>query len=75
MSAPKGLAQLDDQLCFAVYSANTAIHRMYRPRLAKLGLTVPDITQAIQQQNVIAPAGQIGGPPAVGVVRLIRTTL
>lgn len=41
MSAPKGLAQLDDQLCFAVYSANTAIHRMYRPRLAKLGLTYP----------------------------------
>jgi HAE1 family hydrophobic/amphiphilic exporter-1 len=34
-------------------------------QLAKLGLTVPDITQAIQQQNVIAPAGQIGGPPAV----------
>ncbi len=34
-------------------------------QLAKLGLTVPDITSAIQQQNVIAPAGQIGGPPAV----------
>ncbi|MDH3787602.1 MAG: efflux RND transporter permease subunit, partial [Xanthomonadales bacterium] len=34
-------------------------------QLAKLGLTVPDITAAIQEQNVIAPAGQIGGPPAV----------
>jgi HAE1 family hydrophobic/amphiphilic exporter-1 len=34
-------------------------------QLAKLGLTVPDITQAIREQNVIAPAGQIGGPPAV----------
>ena len=33
-------------------------------QLAKLGLTVPDITGAIQEQNVIAPAGQIGGPPA-----------
>ena len=33
-------------------------------QLAKLGLTVPDITRAIQEQNVIAPAGQIGGPPA-----------
>jgi len=33
-------------------------------QLAKLGLTVPDITNAIQQQNVIAPAGQIGGPPS-----------
>jgi hydrophobe/amphiphile efflux-1 (HAE1) family protein len=34
-------------------------------QLAKLGLTVPDITKAIQEQNVIAPAGQIGGPPAL----------
>jgi len=34
-------------------------------QLAKLGLTVPDITRAIQEQNVITPAGQIGGPPAV----------
>jgi len=34
-------------------------------RLAKLGLTVPDITRAIQEQSVIAPAGQIGGAPAV----------
>jgi HAE1 family hydrophobic/amphiphilic exporter-1 len=34
-------------------------------QLAKLGLTVPDITRAIQEQNVITPAGKIGGPPAV----------
>ena len=33
-------------------------------RLAKLGLTVPDITRAIQEQNIIAPAGKIGAPPA-----------
>jgi multidrug efflux pump subunit AcrB len=33
-------------------------------QLAKLGLTVPDITTAIQQQNVLVPAGQIGGAPA-----------
>ena len=33
-------------------------------QLAKLGLTVPDITNAIREQNVITPAGQIGGPPA-----------
>ena len=33
-------------------------------QLAKLGLTVPDITKAIQEQNVLIPAGQIGGPPA-----------
>jgi len=34
-------------------------------QLAKLSLTVPDITRAIQEQNVVAPAGQIGGPPAL----------
>ena len=34
-------------------------------QLAKLGLTVPDITRAIQEQNVIAPAGKIGGEPAL----------
>jgi HAE1 family hydrophobic/amphiphilic exporter-1 len=34
-------------------------------QLAKLGLTVPDITNAIREQNVIAPAGKIGGPPAL----------
>ncbi len=33
-------------------------------QLAKLGLTVPDITNAIREQNVLIPAGQIGGPPA-----------
>jgi len=33
-------------------------------QLAKLGLTVPDIARAIQDQSVVAPAGQIGGPPA-----------
>jgi HAE1 family hydrophobic/amphiphilic exporter-1 len=33
--------------------------------LARMGLAVPDIVRAIQDQNVIAPAGQIGGPPAV----------
>ncbi|MBL4780917.1 MAG: multidrug efflux RND transporter permease subunit [Porticoccaceae bacterium] len=33
-------------------------------QLSKLALTVPDITAAIKQQNVLVPAGQIGGPPA-----------
>src|SRR5215813_10136060 len=34
-------------------------------RIAKLGITVPDIVNAINQQNQLPPAGQIGGPPAV----------
>jgi HAE1 family hydrophobic/amphiphilic exporter-1 len=33
-------------------------------RIGRLGLTVPDIANAIAQQNQLTPAGQIGGPPA-----------
>ena len=33
-------------------------------QLASLGVTVADITKAVKGQNVIAPGGQIGGPPA-----------
>ncbi len=33
-------------------------------KLRNLGLTVSDLTTAIQQQNVLQPAGQLGGPPA-----------
>jgi HAE1 family hydrophobic/amphiphilic exporter-1 len=32
-------------------------------QLAKLGITVPEITAAIQAQNTVNPAGQIGGAP------------
>lgn len=32
---------LDDQLCFALYSATHAIQRLYRPLLDDLGLTYP----------------------------------
>jgi len=34
-------------------------------QLAKLGLTVTDLQSAIQKQNVVNPAGQIGGEPAL----------
>ncbi len=33
-------------------------------QLAKLGITVTDIVNAIQSQNTVNPAGQIGGEPA-----------
>jgi MarR family transcriptional regulator, organic hydroperoxide resistance regulator len=34
-------ANLDDILCFALYSANLAVNRVYKPLLDKLGLTYP----------------------------------
>ena len=34
-------------------------------RISRLGITVPDIANAIQQQNQLSPSGQIGGAPAV----------
>ena len=33
-------------------------------QLAKLGITVTDIANAIQSQNTVNPAGQVGGEPA-----------
>ena len=33
-------------------------------RLATLGLTVPDLARAVQQQSTVNPAGQIGAQPA-----------
>jgi len=32
--------------------------------LAKLGLTVPDLVRAVQQQSTVNPAGQVGAEPA-----------
>jgi hydrophobic/amphiphilic exporter-1 (mainly G- bacteria), HAE1 family len=33
-------------------------------QLAKLNITIPEIVDAIQQQNTVNPAGQVGGEPA-----------
>ena len=32
--------------------------------LAKLNITIPEIVDALQQQNTVNPAGQVGGNPA-----------
>lgn len=37
----KNLLQLDQQLCFALYSANLALHKVYRKLLSQLELTYP----------------------------------
>lgn len=50
---------LDDQLCFALYSASRAVTRAYGPILAGLGLTYP------QYVTMIA-VWESDGPVAVG---------
>ena len=49
-----------------VFGAGQYAMRMWvKPdQLAKLGITIPEIIDAIQQQNTVNPAGQIGGEPA-----------
>lgn len=38
---PNNPLPLDDQLCYAIYSAGIAIQRIYKPMLDDLGLTYP----------------------------------
>jgi HAE1 family hydrophobic/amphiphilic exporter-1 len=49
-----------------IFGAGQYAMRMWvKPdQLAKLGITVTDITSAIQSQNAVNPAGQAGGEPA-----------
>jgi hydrophobic/amphiphilic exporter-1 (mainly G- bacteria), HAE1 family len=45
-------------------AGNYAVRLWVRPdRLAQMGVTVPEIINAIQAQNTVNPAGQIGGEP------------
>lgn len=39
--AAHSMLQLDNQICFAVYSAGHAFNRIYKKLLARLGLTYP----------------------------------
>ena len=38
---PNVMLQLDNQLCFALYSTSLAMTKLYKPLLAELGLTYP----------------------------------
>ena len=38
---PEEAPKLDDFLCFAIYSTNLAVNRVYKPLLDELGLTYP----------------------------------
>src|SRR6266566_9487696 len=48
-----------------VFGAGQYAMRMWvKPdQLAKLGITVPEIVSAVQTQNTVNPAGQVGGEP------------
>src|SRR5438445_103009 len=44
-------------------------------KLAKLGITVTDIVNAVQAQNTVNPAGQVGGEPAPANQQFTYTVL
>jgi HAE1 family hydrophobic/amphiphilic exporter-1 len=48
-----------------VFGAGQYAMRLWvRPdRLASLGITIPEIVSAVQQQNTVNPSGQVGGEP------------
>ncbi len=48
-----------------VYGGRYAMRIWVKPdQLAKLQITIPEIARALQQQNTVNPAGQVGGEPA-----------
>ncbi|HLJ46328.1 MAG TPA: multidrug efflux RND transporter permease subunit [Bryobacteraceae bacterium] len=48
-----------------VYGGRYAMRIWVKPdQLSKLHITVPEIVRALQQQNTVNPAGQVGGEPA-----------
>ena len=50
--------------CYVYGADRYAIRIWVRPdALGKLGITVPDIINAVQKQNTVNPAGQIGSEP------------
>jgi HAE1 family hydrophobic/amphiphilic exporter-1 len=55
-------------------SSDYALRIWLQPdRLARLSLTVTDVQSAIRQQNVVNPAGQIGGEPSATGQQLTYT--
>ena len=56
----KGIGRVD-----VMGASNYSMRIWVKPdRLAQLGMTVPEIVNAINQQNVIVPGGQFGAEPA-----------
>ena len=56
------LLGLDQQLCFAIYSASLAMTRLYQPLLEPLGLTYPQyLVMLVLWENDGLTVSQIGG--------------
>jgi DNA-binding MarR family transcriptional regulator len=72
---PEPCLRLDDQLCFALYSATNAIVRAYRPLLHELGLTYPQyiVLMALWEQEDVS-VGDLGarlGLPLSGITPVL----
>ena len=53
--------QLDRQICFPLYAASNLLTRLYRPVLAKLGLTYPQyLVMLVLWQQSPCSVGEIG---------------
>ncbi|WP_062223367.1 MarR family winged helix-turn-helix transcriptional regulator [Aureimonas sp. D3] len=53
--------QLDEQLCFAVYSTAHAFNRLYKPRLDALGITYPQyLVMMVLWQDEPQTVGSLG---------------
>jgi DNA-binding MarR family transcriptional regulator len=57
---PEGPLPLDRFLCFALYSANHAMHGVYKPLLKEIGLTYPQyLTMTVLWETNNVPVGTI----------------
>jgi MarR family transcriptional regulator, organic hydroperoxide resistance regulator len=58
---PDQLLRLDNQICFAVYSASHAFNRVYKPLLDRLGLTYPQyLVMLVLWERDGVPVKEIG---------------
>jgi len=63
MDALKRVPGVGDVVLFG--TSDYAMRIWVKPdQLARLGLTVPDLVDAVQKQNTVNPSGKIGGEPA-----------
>lgn len=56
---PSQLPQIGEQLCFALYSSNLAMNKVYRKRLAPLGVTYPQylVLMVLWEQDAMTVSG------------------